>query len=757
MIKYLLTGDGRRLLTGGGQVLTADAPGPAYSSLAAAPISVSIALSAKVTAIAVAAVAPMAMAFGMTASPTANTGILPMPVSFGLSAVSSAWASAEPLATALEFGMAAAPSATAQIVPGPAAVVFDLDATPSVAYPSAVRPRSIPVGMRLFARPTRAALVRPRSMPVRTALSATISVSTAAKWREMWLSVFGLRQDVLNAIDANNRELAKNAGALASANAAALVQTNTRVEEVNGKVTAEAQRVTLLTGRVGNVEGTQTAQGSAISNLQTVQTSQGNTLTSHSQQLVSVQSSITTLDGRTIANANATTALDSRVSINEQGIAQAKSTWGVYLTAGNVISGVQSINDGVIAEFNVMAHVFRVMSPAGSPDGMEWRNGYLRTWGGAAQAVIGSGFGADDLMLFLGPNVGASNATKQAAGLWADSAGNVGMSGTVESSLLKTSALSIESTRISTGGGRLAPFTLRDVSYRTLGSTVASMTQTVDEFVSPNWGTGYHPRRFAAHRMDVHIDVQVSGDKGTETCAIEVQYDGGAWNAAASVTMDCNYRGSFPMLLRYTTEDAWSTVAFRARTSQAHTQALSIRVEVMNYNASANAPGSTSGTASTGGGGGSLPPGGGGWCVDAETSVLPDGRFVRDLRTGDFVPCWNDDPETPAIVMLPVRAVALGEEDCFELVTASGARLIQSRSTPMTLRDGRTAYTPDMLGEDVVVCRGGALEWETVVALARKGVREVVKLNAGDRMYFAGTDPALTIATHNMAKSIQLV
>lgn len=105
--------------------------------------------------------------------------------------------------------------------------------------------------------------------------------------------------------------------------------------------------------------------------------------------------------------------------------------------------------------------------------------------------------------------------------------------------------------------------------------------------------------------------------------------------------------------------------------------------------------------------------------------------------------------------MLPVRAIAFGYEECFELATASGASVIQSRSTPMTLRNGQTAYTPDMLGEDVLVCRDGALEWDVVVMLAPVGVRRVVKLNAGDRMYFAGTRSAATIATHNMAKPVE--
>ncbi|MCG8275419.1 hypothetical protein [Stenotrophomonas sp. NLF4-10] len=293
------------------------------------------------------------------------------------------------------------------------------------------------IGVDVIGQLAVAAVLRGR-LDLGIRVSGLLTAKAGQKWRDLWTDVYDKRQTLLNAIDANNRNLAKEAGVLASANATAIVQTNTRVEAVEGTVTAEAQRVTLLTGRVDNVEGTQTAQGTAISNLQTTQTSQGNTLTSHSQQLVSVQSSITTLDGQVIANANATTALDSRVSVNEAGVAQAKASWGVYLTAGNVISGVQSINNGVIAEFNVMAHVFRLLSPAGA-DGMEIQDGYIRIWKGNSQTIIGNNFGVagQKLMRWFGPNIGAANCTKANAMIWEDSDGNAYFGGQVLQGVLR--------------------------------------------------------------------------------------------------------------------------------------------------------------------------------------------------------------------------------------------------------------------------------------------------------------------------------
>ncbi|HBN54762.1 MAG TPA: hypothetical protein DD456_12270, partial [Stenotrophomonas sp.] len=293
-------------------------------------------------------------------------------------------------------------------VAGAAAVDFATGGR--LARSRSVRGRS---GIGLYALGQVAASIGLRgSFRVGVRIKGTLTEKAGQKWRDLWSDVYETRRTLLNAIDANNRELAKEAQLLAGANASAIVQTNTRVDIVDGKVTAEAQRVTVLTGKVTNIEGTQTAQGTVISNLETTQTSQGNTLTSHSQQLVNVQSSITTLDGKVTVNANATTALDARVSVNEQGITEAKATWGVYLTVGNVISGVQSINNGIISEFNVAAHVFRIMSPAGA-DGTEYRDGYFRVWKNGFQTIIGNGFGANgDLMVWFGPNIGVGACTQ---------------------------------------------------------------------------------------------------------------------------------------------------------------------------------------------------------------------------------------------------------------------------------------------------------------------------------------------------------
>ena len=154
----------------------------------------------------------------------------------------------------------------------------------------------------------------------------------------------------------------------------------------------------------------------------------------------------------------------------------------------------------------------------------------------------------------------------------------------------------------------------------------------------------------------------------------------------------------------------------------------------------------TSGTG-TGGGPGTGSPGD--WCVDIDT-VLPDGRLVRDLQVGDLVPCLDVRVPQAEIEQHQVRAIAIGEEDCFRLVTTSLATVVQSASTPMDLPDGRVKRTPEMLGQHVVVLRDGFLQQELVCDLQYVGRRQVVKVDLGNRMFLAGESDQASIATHNV-------
>ncbi|WP_444905315.1 hypothetical protein ACJJIU_22085 (plasmid) [Microbulbifer sp. CnH-101-E] len=144
------------------------------------------------------------------------------------------------------------------------------------------------------------------------------------------------------------------------------------------------------------------------------------------------------------------------------------------------------------------------------------------------------------------------------------------------------------------------------------------------------------------------------------------------------------------------------------------------------------------------GGGVTVPPDK--WCVDYDT-LLPDGRYVRDLHPGDLVECI--DVVTGERGMFPLRAMGEGEEMCYSLKTPEGAEVWQSESTPMDLPDGSIVRTPHMLGKPVYVLIKGSSQLSTVSELRKLGTRRVLKPDFGDRMFFAGRQAQLTIATHN--------
>ncbi|MCO6958937.1 hypothetical protein, partial [Pseudomonas aeruginosa] len=114
-----------------------------------------------------------------------------------------------------------------------------------------------------------------------------------------------------------------------------------------------------------------------------------------------------------------------------------------------------------------------------------------------------------------------------------------------------------------------------------------------------------------------------------------------------------------------------------------------------------------SGTGSGGGGGG-----GGDWCVDA-TMLLPDGRIAGDVAAGDIIACWDEDAATPGVQERDVESNTLVEsQPCTRIMTVSGAAVVASDCTPMTLRDGRIVRITEMFGEDALVRHAdGTLAW----------------------------------------------
>lgn len=425
--------------------------------------------------------------------------------------------------------------------------------------------------------------------------------------------------------------------------------------------------------------------------------------------------------------------------------------WDLQFNVNGYISGIRLANNGKTSDFTIDADTFKVLKPGGGA-ALTWENGTLWNKGATYSVIIGQDIGIDsDLLIYAGPNPASTAvADKANAAFWVDEDGNAGFSGTVKQSLLYGSAFELGSTHIHTGGGRLAPFVIRDHAFVNGGLLYANRTVTVSDFISPHVGAGFDWKRFSQLRMDVYIEALAACDTPNnnqeETVILEVQYDGGAWQEVTTVTAAAAYKAFIPVVMRYTTADSWTNCAFRARTTQGHTIALSLKVEVLNFNTTGNTAGTNSGLG--GGGSGSPPSGGGGGggggefeCVDYD-SLLSDGRLVRDLQVGDLVECI--DIASGMRSMEPLLAMNFGDAYCYLVKTTHGA-VIQSESTPMDMPDGRIVRTPNLEGE-LIMTHAHGYELASIRPL---GVRKVCKPDFGNRMFFAGMSAGSTIATHN--------
>lgn len=148
---------------------------------------------------------------------------------------------------------------------------------------------------------------------------------------------------------------------------------------------------------------------------------------------------------------------------------------------------------------------------------------------------------------------------------------------------------------------------------------------------------------------------------------------------------------------------------------------------------------------------GSSGGGGAGDCVLADEWVCELNRgWVRagEIQAGDWLLVWNEDPEHPGEEWVQVESNEIAAEPCWE-VAAGGALVAASANTPMTLRDGRTVPIWQLEGEEALVRLEGVATWQAVTGCRSLGYRLVAHIRVHQRCYFAGRDPAATIATHN--------
>jgi hypothetical protein len=157
------------------------------------------------------------------------------------------------------------------------------------------------------------------------------------------------------------------------------------------------------------------------------------------------------------ASAQAMQGIEARVEVNAQGIQTVLSRAFMNVIAddgaGPLIGGMVIDNNGRVVNTRFFSHTFEVIAPSAT-EGMEWKAGYLRVWKGAAQRIIGTGFGraGDDLVDYFGPNIGAAGASKSNAVMWMDASGSAYFGGQLSAGVLKNA---VQTTTIQTVGVEL--------------------------------------------------------------------------------------------------------------------------------------------------------------------------------------------------------------------------------------------------------------------------------------------------------------
>ena len=205
-----------------------------------------------------------------------------------------------------------------------------------------------------------------------------------------------------------------------------------QIEAVATDVSAQAQRIDVV-----QVELEGKASAEAVSQLRASveENAEGIVAVSESLQGVKVD-----LDGK--ASAQVVQGMEARVQVTEGGLAQVMAKAFLHLIAdsgaGPLIGGMELGNDGNVVTLKFLTNSMEIVAPAGANEGMEWRQGYLRTWKGASQRIIGPGFGdpAEKLMDYFGPNVGAAAASKANATQWFDADGNAYFGGQLAAGVL---------------------------------------------------------------------------------------------------------------------------------------------------------------------------------------------------------------------------------------------------------------------------------------------------------------------------------
>jgi len=132
-------------------------------------------------------------------------------------------------------------------------------------------------------------------------------------------------------------------------------------------------------------------------------------------------------------------------------------------------------------------------------------------------------------------------------------------------------------------------------------------------------------------------------------------------------------------------------------------------------------------------------------CVDWD-SYMPGDFLARESKKGS--PLLMLTPDGMDTYIGEVRAVDFVMRPCIRITTTSGATLVVSTDTPITLREG-ICDVYGSLGKEVPVWINNELGWEIVTELKWLGDRKVAWIDAHNGTYAAGEQAGKYIFTHN--------
>jgi hypothetical protein len=128
---------------------------------------------------------------------------------------------------------------------------------------------------------------------------------------------------------------------------------------------------------------------------------------------------------------------------------------------------------------------------------------------------------------------------------------------------------------------------------------------------------------------------------------------------------------------------------------------------------------------------------------------VSDDVQVRDVMRGSILDCVNGELPFQGVV----QSNRHSSQECWSLSTEAGHRLVVSKSTPFTLRDGSSLYSYEMDGQEVLTDSGSGtpVAWQKCRA-EYVGVREVGVITMGGLTFAAGETPDKRIYSHNYIK-----